>query len=134
VGTRLYVGNLSYDSTENDLREHFGQAGSVAECEVMRDRFTDRPRGFAFVEMASQEEANKAIEQFNGQDFMGRPLTVNEARPRGERSFGDFGGGGGGHGDFHDRGPGDPGGKRRKASGKGSRRGIRNAKRESGYF
>jgi len=126
MGTRLYVGNLSYDATENDLQALFEQAGSVVGCDIMVDRHTGRAKGFAFVEMASQEDANKAIETCNEKDFQGRPLTVNEARPRAERPPQNFGGGfdqrgGGGGGGFGG------GGKRR--SGKGSRRGLRNEKR-----
>ena len=120
MGTRLYIGNLSYDATENDLRAFFEQAGSVIGCDVMIDRHTGRSKGFAFVEMASKEDANKAIETCNGKDFQGRPLTVNEARPRAERPPQNFGGG-------FDRRGGGFGGKRR--SGKGSRRGLRNEKR-----
>ena len=79
MGTRLYIGNLSYDATENDLRAFFEQAGSVIGCDVMIDRHTGRSKGFAFVEMASQEDADKAIETYEGKDFQGRPLTVLHA-------------------------------------------------------
>lgn len=131
MGTRLYVGNLSYDATENDLQALFEQSGSVVGCDIMIDRHTGRAKGFAFVEMASQEDANKAIEEHNGKDFQGRALTVNEARPRAERPPMNFGGGGGGGGFDHRGGGGGGGfgggGKRR--SGKGSRRGLRNEKR-----
>ena len=120
MGTRLYIGNLSYHATENDLRALFEQAGSVVGCDVMFDRHTGRSKGFAFVEMASQEDANKVIETYNGKDFQGRPLTVNEARPRAERQPQNFG-------DFFDQRDGGVGGKRR--SSKGSRRGLRNEKR-----
>ncbi len=82
---RLYVGNLSYNSTEEELEELFKQAGEIESCHLMLDKFTSRSRGFAFVEMATVEEANKAVERFNGQDFQGRPLRVNIARPREER-------------------------------------------------
>lgn len=85
MGTRLYVGNLSYNTTEGDLRDLFAQAGEVLSCDLILDKFTSKSRGFAFVEMASQEDANKAIEMYNGQDFQGRNLRVNEARPRDER-------------------------------------------------
>jgi RNA recognition motif-containing protein len=85
MGTRLYIGNLSYNTTESDLRELFEQAGEVVNCDLILDKFTSKSRGFAFVEMASQDDANKAIEQYNGQDFQGRNLRVNEARPREER-------------------------------------------------
>ena len=105
MGTNLYVGNLSFDAAESDLRGLFEGVGKVSRCDMIMDKFTNKPRGFAFVEMGSQEEANKAIEQLNGKDFMGRPLTVNEARPREDRprgGGGDRGGdrrGGGGGGD-----------------------------------
>ena len=120
MGTRLYIGNLSYDATENDLRDLFEQAGSVTGCNIMIDRNTGRSKGFAFVEMASKENADKAIETYNGKDYQGRPLTVNEARPRTERPPQNFGG-------FFDQQSGGASGKRR--SGKGSRRGLRNEKR-----
>ena len=96
MGTRLFVGNLSFNSTEGDLLDLFKQAGNVVKCELMVDKFTSKSRGFAFVEMGSQDEANKAIADFNGKELDGRALTVNEARPREERPRGDFGGGGGG--------------------------------------
>ena len=125
MGTRLYIGNLSYDAMEYDLRALFEQAGSVVACDIMTDRHTGRSKGFAFVEMATQEEADRAIETCNGKDFAGRPLTVNEARPRAERPPQNYGGGGGGG--YDPRGGGSLSGKRR--SGKGSRRGLRNEKR-----
>ncbi len=132
MGTRLYVGNLSYDATENDLQALFEQAGSVVGCDIMIDRHTGRAKGFAFVEMASKEDADKAIEMCNGKDFQDRSLTVNEARPRAERPAQNFGGGfdqrgGGGGGGGGGSGGFGGGGKRR--SGKGSRRGLRNEKR-----
>jgi RNA recognition motif-containing protein len=92
MGNRLYVGNLSYATTELELRDLFGQVGNVTDAKVVMDRETGRPRGFAFVEMSSSDEALKAIEQFNGRELGGRALTVNEAQ---ERSGG---GGGGGRG------------------------------------
>jgi len=100
MATRLYVGNLSFDTTEEKLREAFAAAGAVVNCEIVLDRFTSKSRGFAFVEMGSQAEADKAVEICNGQDVDGRPLVVNEARPRAERGPrpGGFGGGGGGFG------------------------------------
>ncbi len=82
---RIYVGNLSYNSTEEDVEELFKQAGSVESCHLMLDKFTSRSRGFAFVEMATAEEANRAVEMFNDQNFQGRVLRVNIARPREER-------------------------------------------------
>ena len=110
MATKLFVGNLTFDTTENDLQDHFAQAGTVMTVNVMQDRMTGRSRGFAFIEMASQEDANKAIEMFHQKDFKGRPLTVNEARPREERPPGGGGyrGGGerregGGGGGYRDR-------------------------------
>lgn len=82
---RIYVGNLSYQSTEEDLKELFQQAGSVVDCQLMIDKFTSRSRGFAFVEMETAEEANKAVEMFNEQSLDGRNLRVNIAKPREER-------------------------------------------------
>ena len=95
MGTRLYVGNLSFTASEGDLLTLFQQAGTVAGCNLVMDKYTNKSRGFAFVDMGSQGEANKAVEQFNGKDFQGRALVVNEAKPREERPRGDFGGGGG---------------------------------------
>jgi RNA recognition motif-containing protein len=83
--TRLFVGNLSYQTGENDLQDYFSQAGAVTSVNLMLDKMTGKSRGFAFVEFASPEEANKAVEQFHNQDFQGRALTVNIARPREER-------------------------------------------------
>jgi RNA recognition motif-containing protein len=96
MSTKLYVGNLSFRTTGDELRELFSQAGEVETATVVEDRDTGRSRGFGFVEMATQEGAAAAIEQFNGKEFSGRTLTVNEARPRAER--GGYGGGGGGGG------------------------------------
>ena len=96
MSTRLYVGNLSFRTTSDELREVFSQAGEVENATVVEDRDTGRSRGFGFVEMATAEGAAAAIEQFNGKDLGGRNLTVNEARPRVER--GGYGGGGGGGG------------------------------------
>ncbi len=88
---KLYVGNLSYNTTEVDLRDLFSQAGEIKEVTLIMDRFTQRSKGFGFVEMVNQADAEKAIEMFNNHELDGRPLTVNIARPREER-----GGGGGG--------------------------------------
>ena len=93
MSTRLYVGNLNFRTTSDELREIFSQAGEVENATVVEDRDTGRSRGFGFVEMATAEGAAAAIEQFNGKEFGGRSLTVNEARPRVER--GGYGGGGG---------------------------------------
>lgn len=93
MSMKLYVGNLSFQTSSEDLQQLFSQAGAVESASVVEDRDTGRSRGFGFVEMASNEEGQKAIEQFNGTDFNGRNLTVNEARPREDR--GNRGGGGG---------------------------------------
>ena len=97
MSTKLYVGNLSFGVTSDDLQEHFAQAGTVESAKVVEDRDTGRSRGFGFVEMSSADEATAAIEQFNGQDLDGRNLVVNEARPR-EEGGGNRGGGGGNRG------------------------------------
>ena len=83
---RLFVGNLSYQAIENDLQDHFSQAGVVTSVNLMLDKVTGKSRGFAFVEFATAEEANKAVEQFHNKDFQGRALTVNVARQREERA------------------------------------------------
>jgi cold-inducible RNA-binding protein len=95
MGCRLYVGNLPYKTTDEELTAMFGQVGSVASARVMRDNATGRARGFAFVEMATDEEAQKAIAEFNQHLMEGRALVVNEARPRTEGGGRNFGGGGG---------------------------------------
>jgi RNA recognition motif-containing protein len=86
--TRLFVGNLSYQTMENDLQDYFSQAGVVTSVNIMLDKMTGKSRGFAFVEFSSPDEANKAVEQFHSKDFQGRALTVNIARPREERPRG----------------------------------------------
>jgi len=123
--TKIYVGNLSYETTEDDLRTLFAQAGTVASVALIKDRDTGQSKGFAFVEMSNQSEAEKAIQTFNGYTLANRPLKVNLARPREERSFGGGGGGygrgGGGGGGYGDRrgGPGGgPGGANRGPGGK----------------
>jgi RNA recognition motif-containing protein len=98
MNTKLYVGNLSYDLTENDLQDLFAKHGPVSEVNILQDRDTGRARGFGFVTMATEEGAKAAIQALNGTELQGRALTVNEARPREERS-----GGGGGYN--KDRGP-----------------------------
>jgi cold-inducible RNA-binding protein len=99
MATKLYVGNLSFRTTGDDLREAFSQAGTVESASIIEDRETGRSRGFGFVEMSTPEEAAAAIEQFNGKDLGGRNLTVNEAKPRENRGGGGgYGGGGGGYG------------------------------------
>ncbi|MEI6891647.1 MAG: hypothetical protein V5783_05690 [Pontiella sp.] len=82
---RIYVGNLSYTTTEDEILNLFQQVGTVASCQLMLDKFTSRSRGFAFVEMETVEEANSAVERFSGQDIEGRSLRVNIAKPREER-------------------------------------------------
>ena len=95
MSTKLYVGNLSYDTTENDLQDAFSAHGVVAEVNLMMDRVSGRSRGFAFVTMGTPEEAQKAISAMNGASLHNRALTVNLARPREERPGGGGGGGGG---------------------------------------
>jgi len=118
--TKIYVGNLSYDTTEDDLRTLFAQAGTVASVALIKDRDTGQSKGFAFVEMSNQSEAEKAIQTFNGYTLSNRPLKVNLARPREERSFG---GGGGGYGDRRGGGGGGGGGYNRGGPGGGNRGG-----------
>jgi len=106
MSAKLFVGNLSYQATEEDLRELFQQAGTVQSVRIITDQFTGRPRGFGFVEMSTKEEAERAIEQLNGRLFRDRNLVVNEARPQPSRPQGGGprgggrreGGGGGGWG------------------------------------
>ena len=88
MATKLYIGNLSYDTTQADLEELFAEVGTVESANVITDKFSGQSRGFGFVEMASGEEAQAAIKQFDGYDLKGRALKVNEARPREERSGG----------------------------------------------
>ena len=146
MDNKLFVGNLAWASTEDDIRAHFAQFGEVTSVEVMRDKFTGRARGFAFVTMANGEAALAAIAKTEGVDFMGRPLKVNVARPReerpsfgggdrggfgGERRSGGFGGGrggfggGGGRGGFGGERRGGFGGDRGGFGGGGSRGGDR---------
>ena len=114
---KLYVGNLAFQTTSEDLQELFSQAGTVESASVVEDRETGRSRGFGFVEMATKEEGQKAIEQFNGKEVNGRNLNVNEARPREDRGGrggygGGRGGGGGGRGGYGgNRGGGGGGGR-----------------------
>ncbi len=106
MSNKLFVGNLSFNTTENDLNDAFAAFGTVTETNLMMDRTTGRPRGFGFVTMGSAEEAQKAIDGMNGKDMDGRALTVNVAKPREERSGGggggrrEYGGGGGGRGRY----------------------------------
>lgn len=108
----LFVGNLPFGTTEDALREHFAPFGEVQQVRIMTDRDTGKSRGFAFVEMAQDEDAAKAITALSGQDFGGRALTINEARPRPERSGGFRPGGGGGGGGKRPGGRGGPRGDR----------------------
>lgn len=121
MGNRLYVGNLAYETTEESLREAFAQYGDIAEIKVILDRDTGRSRGFAFVEMQTQEGANAAVENLNGAMVDGRPLRVNEAEERRPRGGGGYGGGGGGG--YGGGGGGGGGGGRRGGGGGGGRRG-----------
>src|SRR6478735_3700771 len=98
--SKLFVGNISFNTTENDLQDAFAAHGTVVEANLMMDRMSGRPRGFGFVTMSSPEEAQKAIEAMNGAQLDGRALTVNVARPREERAPGGGGGGGGRRGGY----------------------------------
>jgi len=98
MSTKLYVGNLAFQTTSDELQSLFAQAGTVASASVVEDRMTGRSRGFAFVEMSNAEEAKAAIEQLNGKEVGGRALKVNEAKPRENRGGGFRGNGGGGYG------------------------------------
>lgn len=120
--SRLFVGNLSYQTGENDLQDYFAQAGAVTSVNLMLDKMTGRSRGFAFVEFSSPEEAQRAVEQFHDKDFQGRKITVNIARPREERAPRQDRFGGGGHGGG--------GGERRERYDRGGDRGDRGERRE----
>ena len=128
MGKRLYVGNLSYDVDSSALQDLFAAHGSVTSAEVISDRMTGRSKGFGFVEMGTDEEAAAAIAALNGQENGGRTLTVNEAKPREERSGGGggggrggYGGGGGGRGGYGGGGGGGRGGDRGGRGGGGGR-------------
>src|SRR2546421_12028616 len=121
MGTKLYVGNLSFNTTETDLQDLFAQAGAVQDVMLMQDKFTGKSRGFAFVTMATDQDAQNAITQFNGKTVEGRALTVNEARPREARPPG--GGGGGGAGGYGPGGGGGGGGGGGRGRGGGWRAG-----------
>jgi RNA recognition motif-containing protein len=121
MSTKLYVGNLSFRTSSDDLKEAFSQAGTVESASVIEDRETGRSRGFGFVEMATPEEAAAAIEQFNGKELAGRNLTVNEAKPKADR-----GGGGGGRGGYGGGGGGGRGGGDRDRGDRGGYNGGRN--------
>lgn len=126
MGNKLYVGNLSFEATEMDLQDLFAEAGSVREAALVQDKFTGRSRGFAFVTMSTDEEAAKAVSLFHGKSLHGRPLTVNEARPREDFAGGgprkSYGGGGGGGGSGGGGGGGSRGGAGGGGGGGGGRR------------
>lgn len=111
MGRKLYVGNLTYDVSSSDLEQMFASFGTVQSAQVIADRDTGRSKGFGFVEMGSDQEAQAAISAMNGKEVGGRQLTVNEARPREDRGGGG-GGGGGGRGGYGGRGGGGGGGRR----------------------
>lgn len=122
MGTKLYVGNLSFRTTNEDLQEFFGQAGVVTSANIITDRQSGFSRGFGFVEMGSDDEATSAISMFNGQALDGRNITVNEARPRDERSDGGNYGGGEGRRNFSGgRGNGGRGGRGGRSNDRGNR-------------
>jgi RNA recognition motif-containing protein len=128
MSTKLYVGNLAFQTTSEELQSLFAQAGTVESASVVEDRMTGRSRGFAFVEMATKEEAASAIQQFNGKEVGGRALKVNEAMPRenrggggGRGGFGGNRGGGGGYGGNRNGGGGGRGGGGGNYGGGGSR-------------
>jgi RNA recognition motif-containing protein len=130
--SRLFVGNLSYQTQERDLQDHFSAAGVVTNVNLMLDRVTGKSRGFAFVEFSTPDEANRAVEMFHGKDLGGRALTVNIARPREERAPGGGGGGGfrgggggGGGGGYSGGGGGGGGGYRGGGGGGGGGGGWR---------
>jgi cold-inducible RNA-binding protein len=115
MAKKLYVGNLSYSTTEQDLQEAFSKIGEVLSANLIVDQTNGRSKGFGFVEMASDEDADKAITSMNGSSFMDRTITVNEARPKTDRPRSGFGGGGGGRG----------GGRNERGGGGGGRRSWR---------
>src|SRR3979409_2732543 len=121
MGNKLYVGNLPFNTTENELQELFAQAGAVQEVMLMQDKFTGKSRGFAFVTMGSDQDAQNAISKFNGHTMENRALTVNEARPRESRPPGGGGGGGGGRGGYGGGGGGGGYGGRGRRGGGGPR-------------
>jgi len=106
----IYIGNLPYNTNDQELQDLFSQFGEVAKISIVSDRETGRSRGFGFVEMTNDDEGRRAIEELNGKDYGGRALTVNEARPRENRSGGGGGGGGGGRGGYGGGGGGGGGG------------------------
>src|ERR1700674_21489 len=121
MSAKLFVGNLSFNITENDLQDAFAAHGTVVEANLMMDRATGRPRGFGFVTMSTPEEAQKAIDALHGKELAGRALTVNIARPREERPGGGGGGGGGRRGGYGGGGGGGGGGRGGGGGGGGPR-------------
>ena len=117
MSTKLFVGNVDFNVTENDLQDHFAQAGKVISVNIIQDRMTGKPRGFGFVEMATAEEARNAIAMFHQKELGGRALSVNEARPMEPRARTGGGGGGGGFSGGDDRG--ERGGRDRDRGGSG---------------
>ena len=126
MNTKMYVGNLSYDATDSDLRELFEAHGNVTDVFIVKDRESGRARGFAFVSMETPEEMNAAVEGLNGVEYLERALTINEARPREDRPQGGGGGGGGGGGRDFGGGGGGRGGFNRGGGGGGGGRGGNN--------
>lgn len=120
---KIYVGNLPFDATQSSVQDLFSQFGQVSEVTLINDRETGRPRGFGFVEMPDSAEANKALQALNGQDFGGRSLNINEAKPRESRSGGGGGYGGGGGGGYGGGGGGRSGGGGYGGGGGGNRGG-----------
>ncbi len=121
MSTKLFVGNLSFNTTETDLSDAFAAHGTVVEANLMMDRMSGRPRGFGFVTMSSADEAQKAIDALNGQQLDGRALTVNVARPREDRPPGGGGGGGGSRGPRREYGGGGGGDRGGRGGGGGGR-------------
>ena len=117
MSTKLFVGNLSFNATQNQLQDLFAAHGTVTEVDLIMDKFSGRPRGFGFVTMESKEAAEAAIQALNGKELDGRAMTVNEARPREERPPRSGGGGGGGYRGGGDRGDRGGGGERREYRG-----------------
>lgn len=124
MATKLFVGGLSWDTTEDSLRNFFSQVGAVSTATVITDKFSGKSRGFGFVEMSSNEEAQRAVQELNGQQLDGRAIVVNEAKPLAPRENRGFGGGGGGGGYNRDRRGGGGGFNRRDD--RGGDRGGRN--------
>src|SRR3989344_3821516 len=122
MANKLFVGGLSWVTTDDSLRTFFSQAGTVASASVISDKFTGRSRGFGFVEMSTDEEAEKAKTELNGKELDGRAIAVNDARPQEQRSGGGNFGGGGQGGGYNDRRGGGGGGRGRRDSNRGGKR------------